>query len=297
MLSEQSRGFRTPILATGEIRGVEMAKRAKRPKKHTRNPSTESESVVRYLEDVGFVPRLVADDFWKKLLNEYGDLAHDFQTLVDQRRTGEAGSAEYLAGVDTLYRLKNASLDFSVAITSQYFGRLYESYLAMVESLGLDRQAKSVLDVGCDNGILTSFYAKHFAKATVVGVDRCAEGLKCATDLSERLNQPRPSYLHADAFASAPHTDLTQHKWDIVFMTLCGYEQLDRQPETHQAIAQQLFRYLSPGGTAVVMEYPSTEILADLQVLARNDDTWTLTYEAFGGDAQQVLVSVLDTHR
>ena len=274
-----------------------MPKRPMQRRQQRRNLRTESESVVRYLEDVGFVPRLVADDFWKKLLNDYGDLAHNFQALVDQRRTGEAGTAEYLAGVDTLYRLKNASLDFSVAITSQYFGRLYESYLAMVESLGLDRRAKSVLDVGCDNGILTSFYAKHFAKATVVGVDRCAEGLKCATDLAGRLNHPRPSYMHTDAFADVLHPNLTQCRWDIVFMTLCGYEQLDRQPDTHQAIAQRLFRYLSPGGTLVVMEYPSTELLADLQMLARKDDTWTLTYEAFGGDAQQVLVSVLDTNR
>jgi SAM-dependent methyltransferase len=274
-----------------------MAKRSKRHKKRTRNPSTESERVEQYLKEVGFVPRLVADDFWKKLLDEYGVLAQEFQALVEQRRTGAAGSAEYVAGVEALYRLKNASLDFSVAITSQYVGRLYERYLAMVETLGLNRQAEYILDIGCDNGILTSFYARHFAKAHVVGVDRCAEGLKCAAYLAGRLNQTPLAYLHADAFADGPHSNLTQQKWDIVFMTLCGYEQLDRQPDSHRALAERVFSYLSPGGKAVVMEYPNTEILLDLQILSWNDDTWVLNYEAFGSDTQQVIVSVLETHR
>ena len=272
-----------------------MAKRRKRPQQRQRTPSTESDAVDGYLREVGFTPRMIADDFWAHLSGLYPDLTERFQHYVGKRRESDHTTDDYLAGVDHLYRLKNASLDFTTAVTSQYFGRLYASYLAMVETLGLPRAASSVLDLGCDNGILTGFYARHFSEAHVLGVDRCNEGLVCAAALRDRLCISNVSLLAADAFEDVPHPQISERQWDIIFMTLCGYEQLHRCPNTERALATRFFSLLKPRGIAVVVEYPNSSLLTYLQLLARRDETWTLNYEAFGGDQQQVIVSVLET--
>ena len=272
-----------------------MVKRRKGSQQRQRTPSTESDTVDRYLREVGFTPRMIADDFWDHLSGRYPEHAERFLYYVNHRRESDNKTDDYLTGVDHLYRLKNASLDFTTAITSQYFGRLYASYLAMVETLGLPRAASSVLDVGCDNGILTSFYARYFSEAHVLGVDRCNEGLTCAAALRDRLCIPNVFLLAADAFEDVPHPQITERQWDIIFMTLCGYEQLDRHLNTERALAARFLSLLKPRGIAVVVEYPSSALLPELHVIARLHEMWTLNYEAFGGDQEQVFVSVVET--
>ena len=270
-----------------------MKNRQHRSRRRPCNPATESPVVDAYLQEVGFIPRMIADDFWDYLHARYGDHAKQFLRYVDQRASSERTTDGYVDSVEQLYRLKNASPDFSVAITSQYFGRLYTSYLAMVESCGLPRAVASVLDIGCDNGILTAFYAHHFRRAHVLGVDRCEEGLACATANQRRLGIHNLSFLATDALAASPPAQLKERKWDIVFMTLCGYEQLERDPDTERAVAARFMDFVKPGGKAIVVEYPTSRLLPEIQLLARDHETWTLNYEAFGGDQQQVVVSLL----
>ena len=272
-----------------------VVKRRKRPQQRQRTPSTESDTVDRYLREVGFTPRMIADDFWDHLSGRYPEYAERFLQYVNHRRESDNKTDDYLTGVDHLYRVKNASLDFTTAVTSQYFGRLYASYLAMVETLSLPRAASSVLDVGCDNGILTSFYARYFSEAHVLGVDRCNEGLACAATLRDRLCIPNVFLLAADAFEDVPHPQIAERQWDIIFMTLCGYEQLERHLNTERALAARFLSLLKPRGIAVVVEYPSSALLPELHVIARLHEMWTLNYEAFGGDQEQVFVSVVET--
>ena len=45
----------------------------------------------------------------------------------------------------------------------------------------------TIVDVGCDNGVLTCFYALLFPESIVVGVDLHAEAVKCGTKLARML--------------------------------------------------------------------------------------------------------------
>lgn len=240
---------------------------------------------------------MIADDFWASLRSTYGDQADTFIGYADRRRTTEKADASHQEDVDALYKLKNASLDFSIALTSQYVGRLYSSYLAVVASLGLDRQVKAVLDLGCDNGILTAFYATFFPEATVLGVDRCHEAIACASTLKDRLQLPNLKFVVADAFQEPVASVLPLHSWDIVVMTLCGYEELDRNPESAGRLAARFFDYLNPSGVGVVAEYPDSSLMPALEVYGGRCRKWWLAYEAFGGDESYVDVAEIEVRR
>lgn len=234
---------------------------------------------------------MIADDFWDSLRTTYGDQADTFIGYVEHRGSGDTAEASYHTGVEALYKLKNASLDFSIALSSQYFGRLYSSFLAIVSSLGLDRQAKRILDLGCDNGILTAFYARTFPDATVLGVDRCHEAIVCANHLKDRLRLSNLSFHVADAFQQPASSALPARSWDIVFMTLCGYEELDRDPDAAGRLANRFFDYLKPDGVAVVVEYPDSSLMPALEVYGGRSRKWSLAYEAFGGNESYVDVA------
>lgn len=265
-----------------------MANPKKRPTRRRRSPSTSNRRVDEFLHQVGIRPRMVADDFWEHLCSSYGEQAGTFLDYVDRRRTTEKADATYHENVESLYRLKSASLDFSIALSSQYFGRLYSKYLAVVISLGLDRNPSRILDLGCDNGILSAFYATHFPGASVLGIDRCEEAISCANDVKDRLQLRNLSFLAADAFRDPGPADVPMRTWDMVFMTLCGYEEVDRSPGTEEQVAERFHEYLRPGGVGVVVEYPNSPVLGDLFVYGGKIRQWTLAYQAFGGDEQVV---------
>ncbi len=273
-----------------------MAKFKKKPSPRRRSPSTASRYVDDYLHDAGVRPRMVADMFWDHLQASYGEQADIFQSYVERRRTADKADSAYGDDVEALYRLKNASLDFSIALSSQYMGRMYSSFLAMVTSLGLNPQANAVLDLGCDNGLLTAFYAMYFTDATVVGVDKCEEAIACANALKERLRLANLTFVAADAFQDLALPELPLNKWDVVFMTLCGYEEVDRHPDTERQVASRFHSYLKPKGIGVVVEYPNSPILTDLLILGGRSREWSLSYELFGGDTGSVVVAEIEAH-
>ena len=275
-----------------------MARSSKKPaRRRKRSPSLSNRRVDAFLREVGIRPRMIADDFWASLRSTYGDQADTFIGYVDRRRTTDKAEAIHQEDVAALYKLKNASLEFSIALTSQYVGRLYSSYLAVVASLGLDRQAKAVLDLGCDNGILTAFYATLFPEAKVLGVDRCHEAIACANMLKDRLELPNLTFVVADAFQEPAASVLPLQSWDVVVMTLCGYEELDRHPERTGRIAARFFDYLKPSGVGVVVEYPDSSLMPALEVYGGRCRKWWLAYEAFGGDESYVDVAEIEVRR
>ncbi len=270
------------------------SKKTSRPRR--RSSSTASRYVDQYLHNVGVRPRMVADQFWECLQASYGDQAETFQSYVERRRTADKDDSAYGNNVEALYRLKNASLDFSIALSSQYMGRMYAGFLAMVTRLGLNSKPSAVLDLGCDNGLLTAFYAMYFPDAAVVGVDKCGEAIACANVLKERLSLANLTFVAADAFQDPVPHELSVNKWDVVFMTLCGYEEVDRHPDTERQVASRFHSYLKPKGVGVVVEYPNSPTLVDLLMLGGKSRERSLSYESFGGDTGTVVVAEFEAH-
>lgn len=134
--------------------------------------------VEAYLRSVGI--RSVQDRamFLEGLGKTYGPIGERVAAAISAREEGE--------DVD-VYALKNSTLALSIHVTSQYCSQMYGEFLCWLLSRRFPAP-KSVLDVGCDNGVLTCFYAVVYPEAEVVGMDRCAQGIACARELAMRLD-------------------------------------------------------------------------------------------------------------
>jgi tRNA G46 methylase TrmB len=273
-------------------------KKNKRPQRRRSGDQAHEQSIVKtkvdyFLRRVGCRPRQIANDFWFELIEAYEDDAMKFMETVDQRHKLDHSSPEYAQVMDKQYALKNKSLEFSIEISSQYNGRFYAGFLDLVSGLSFEPAPATILDIGCDNGILTAFYAEHFPNAKVLGIDRCKEAIAAAESLNDRLGLTNLSFAHADAFEQPVASILSSKTWDLIFMTLAGYEELDRHQNTQQQMAARFHNLLSPNGTAVVVDPMGSDVIENLIELGGPYNLWSVTFENFSGSESSVLCLVL----
>ncbi len=145
--------------------------------------------VANYLKQVGVRRYPSFETFTKYLQRRYGkNDAENLLDAVDRRGQGE--------DVD-IYPLLYASLDLSVDFLG-FESDLHSNYLQWF----LDEYSESfnkpsrVLDIGCGNGVLTCFYARHFSESEVIGIDSSAEALVCAEELSRRLGLTNVRFMN-----------------------------------------------------------------------------------------------------
>lgn len=148
-----------------------MRRADKRTKKDTES------SVESYLRSVGIGGYRERDAFWKRLREKHGPIAEKVAHAISAREEGEE--------ID-VYPLKNTTLALSIDVTAQYYNQMYTKFLNWFRREKFP-EPKHLLDVGCDNGILTCFYASLHPRAEVVGIDKCQQGIVCASKLAHRL--------------------------------------------------------------------------------------------------------------
>lgn len=95
----------------------------------------------------------------------------------------------------SLYDFKNYSYERSMAMTLGFDQGYLKGVGAWLE-MHKDLFGESVLDVGCDNGVLTCFIAKLLPESHVLGVDRCTGSVKNAAELATKLNLSNVEFKH-----------------------------------------------------------------------------------------------------
>ncbi|HKO30518.1 MAG TPA: class I SAM-dependent methyltransferase, partial [Nitrospiraceae bacterium] len=95
------------------------------------------------------------------------------------------------------------------------YSQRYDYYLAIgprvADALG---EARSILDVGCGVGILTTFYAKQYPGMTFVGVDRSAASIARAQEQAKTLGLTNVQFECVDLDQAAP-----AHSFDVILVT------------------------------------------------------------------------------
>ncbi len=109
---------------------------------------------------------------------------------IDLRADGKFSDHDF-------YPLKNSSLELSLAVTFWVKGGFYASYLSWLVREDLPSPSR-ILDIGCDNGVLTCFYARQFPDAEVIGIDLHESSIDRAKELAAKLAVPNASFQVLD---------------------------------------------------------------------------------------------------
>ncbi|HET7909492.1 MAG TPA: methyltransferase domain-containing protein [Nitrospira sp.] len=102
---------------------------------------------------------------------------------------------------------ETAFYDLSAAprIFPVLYSQRYDYYAAIGPLVaGELHNAATILDFGCGPGILTTFYARRYPQAHVVGVDRSRASLAVAQQKAEDLHLDNVTFEYADVEAGSP---------------------------------------------------------------------------------------------
>lgn len=117
------------------------------------------------------------EEFWSILEKKFGeDFCIKLSDAMNERNNGKI--------TNRIYTVKNKALETSLEFTT-YSKDLYRGYLNRIIDLNLD--PKNILDIACDNGIVTCFYGILYPEAQVLGIDIGGNSIKCAKELAEKL--------------------------------------------------------------------------------------------------------------
>jgi tRNA G46 methylase TrmB len=145
--------------------------------------------VLNYLNELELKPSKNIRQFWKRL-----DERHDkniLDELDDAFNSRDEGIQE-----EAVYDLKNRNLKLSLDVAN-FSADLYRRYFDWIIERK-DLNPKTILDIGCDNGITACFYARLFPEAEVVGIDLQENSIKCANELATKLGLSNVKFLLAD---------------------------------------------------------------------------------------------------
>jgi SAM-dependent methyltransferase len=146
-------------------------------------------NVESYFKSIG-VGRPKSDAVYtKKGLKRFGKAFEDITFLIGSRADG--------VDVDP-YEVKNRSLDLSLYVGEYYVSNMWREFASWLVKENLPRPSE-VLDVGCENGVLTCLYAMLWPKAKVIGVERSAAAVAAARELAKRLSLGNVSFEQSDA--------------------------------------------------------------------------------------------------
>ena len=113
-----------------------------------------------------------------------------------------------------VFAAKNASLRLSLAASLLWSAELYAQQVDLLKRLASGLSPGTILDIGCEQGLLTCLIAELWPDARVTGLDRSPEAIACAGQLAEELGTKNLNLAIGDLFAP---TQVALEPADLVF--------------------------------------------------------------------------------
>ena len=220
----------------------------------------------RYLRSLGLRPAQDSDALAAQLRQAVGDAqAEAALSALYTRRTQQETATSGLDRQETaaFYDRKNQHPQASLILSAAHDWDLLCQTCQWVTEHP-DAFGATILDVGCDCGLLSCFLAQTFPHSRITSIDRSANGIHAAQKLAERLGLTNITFLHTDLETLPPM------EFDTVFSSRTVQENYDPLlenarflPLTHQGrICAQVFQrytsllcqFVKPGGTFVTVE-------------------------------------------
>lgn len=164
--------------------------------------------ILDYFDKLRLSPSKTNKEFWSNIRVKYGTETFEIlDSIVDEREKG-LKEKPYLPD---LYDFKNSSLKLSLDF-SRYSADLYRRYFEWLMKLS-ETRPKHILDIGCDNGIVTCFYGYLFPDSEVIGIDLSENAVKCSIELSQKLGLNNVQFKVLDLEDAINHFPLNHFDW------------------------------------------------------------------------------------
>ncbi|MCX6393636.1 MAG: class I SAM-dependent methyltransferase [Solirubrobacterales bacterium] len=140
----------------------------------------------------------------KRLIEKHGAAAEEFLTEAAQ-------------GTDRqrLYALKNATGELSADITRLWSGALLAEQIPWLRALVKELAPSAVLDLGCEQGLVTRAIAQAAPEAELRAVDRCEEAVAIAVADATKWDSPAPKF-HIGDLRDPWHAEWASGRMDFV---------------------------------------------------------------------------------
>lgn len=173
------------------------------------------ELVENYFKSIGVRNPKSDAVYVKQGRKRFGKPFEDLTYVMGARADG--------AAIDP-YELKNSSLELSLYVGEHHASLVWREFASWLVRANIDG-ASQVLDLGCENGVLTCFYGSLRPDAKVVGVERCGAAVAAARKLATSLGLSNVSFEHADI---QNYLARSAGRFPIIMATLAMHEILKR---------------------------------------------------------------------
>jgi SAM-dependent methyltransferase len=103
-----------------------------------------------------------------------------------------------------LFAAKNDSLSLSLDAAMLWSGELYRKQLPLLATALARTKPASIVDVGCEQGLVTCLVAAASPDSRVVGIDRCHQAVARAAELAVALELRNVRFICADVLGGKP---------------------------------------------------------------------------------------------
>ena len=151
-------------------------------KKHFIDPG------LQYLRDIGF----------ERIKGKYGLNARLYTVFGRQKAEQILHRWERItSGSREFYDFKNSDPELSRAISEAYDDDIIRKSCNYIDA-HKHYFGKTILEVGCDCGIISCFLAKTFPDATIVSIDRCVAAIENAREFAKKQGIENVTFINCD---------------------------------------------------------------------------------------------------
>ncbi|OLS40822.1 methyltransferase domain-containing protein [Bacillus sp. MRMR6] len=174
----------------------------------TKETKRKKPSLTAFFKNLGIKEFKSEHGFWKHVTEIDPVLAKELEPLISRERKGN------------LYDVKNDTLLFSLAVESWTFS-FHKAFLKWVNNQKQLRPQR-ILEIGCDNGLLSCWYATLFPEAEIIGIDQGRTVIQRAKELSNQLNLHNVTFYQMDFKEITGH--FSENDFDLIISVRCFHE-------------------------------------------------------------------------